>query len=47
MLDGINSRLEEAEKQISDLKDTVIKVIKLNKRKRKNYAKQEFTYGTQ
>ena len=43
-LDGMNSRLEEAEESIKDLEDRVMETNQAEpKREKQNYAKQEQT----
>ena len=41
MLDAVNSRLEEAEDQVSDLKEKVIESNQATKERKKNYAKRD------
>ena len=39
MFDGMNSRMEEAEEQVSDLEDSVMESNQAEQDREKNYAK--------
>ena len=42
-LEGINSRITETEKQISELKDRMVEIMAVNKEKRMNRNKDTLT----